>query len=217
MEMEKDGKCIEDVPLKEIIHHSKICALDVKEWTMELRENNIIMDEKNVKAKEKKIRDIEENEARQRQVREKEIEERHREIDKQRNKLGEERIQMNERLTKLMEIDEIQEVIHLQHQDILSLNQQLVERELEVHEKNSLLEITLNMKQKDEKIALQKKNLQAIELIEEENQLNLARESEIEVREKEIALQQQNLDAREVQIEEENRILEIAIHLNDFR
>ena len=79
----------EEIQMEEIVPQSFISDLDVKEWTMELRENNIIMDEYNVNVKEQKIKDIEEFEARQRQAREQEIEERQREISDERRKLEE--------------------------------------------------------------------------------------------------------------------------------
>ena len=73
------------------------------------------------------------------------------------------------------------------------------------------------MNEKEEKIALQLRNLQAIEMAETETLLIREREREIEERENEIALRHQNLDERELQLEEKNTILEIAIRLNEFR
>ena len=49
MEIEKIVQGKEEVPMEEFIPPSTICELDVKEWAMELRENDIVMDEFNVR------------------------------------------------------------------------------------------------------------------------------------------------------------------------
>ena len=49
--------------------------LEIQEWKMELRENNICMDEHNLRIKKQKIKAIEENTARQRKASEQKIEE----------------------------------------------------------------------------------------------------------------------------------------------
>ena len=81
MEMEKMVQRKEEVPMQELIPPSNICDMDVKEWAMEMRENNIVMDELNMQVKEEKMKDIEQIEYRQRKSREEEIVGKEKDID----------------------------------------------------------------------------------------------------------------------------------------
>ena len=81
MEMEKMVQMKEEVPMQELIPPSNICDMDVQEWAMEMRENNIVMDELNMQVKEEKIRDIEQIEYRERTSREEEIVGKEKDID----------------------------------------------------------------------------------------------------------------------------------------
>ena len=88
LEVEDKGIDLEEIPLEEIIHHSKICEFDIKEWRMELRENIVYMDEVNVKKKEETMKEREEREEIHRQEREREIEERAQAIETERRSTG---------------------------------------------------------------------------------------------------------------------------------
>ena len=81
---DEELNCFEMLKTKESILLSDFSHLDVKEWTMELRENDVKMDAYNVKLKEEKIKCIKEKEVKQRQAREKEIEEKQRKIENER-------------------------------------------------------------------------------------------------------------------------------------
>ena len=56
--------------------HTGVGELDIKEWTMTLRENIICLDEQNVKVKKLKNEAIEQSETERRLAREKEIDKR---------------------------------------------------------------------------------------------------------------------------------------------
>jgi hypothetical protein len=143
-------------PTEDIVEMPKIDSLDVLEWTMELRENKIMMDLHNLKVKEKKIKDIEESERQMRQ----------------------------------RESEKIEEVLNIRRQDILDQQQCLKEKEAEINERRAILA---------------------------KAQFNIMRQREIEECEREVARRQTNLEARELQLEEKNRILEIAIRVNETR
>ena len=198
----KNSEENEDLCIKYGISH-----LEVREWEMILRENNIFMEEYNMKLKKQRMKDLEEREARQRKAREEEIREKERELQRQRTAMEE---QMAERLARQREIEEREQQLHVEQQ-------RLKEIEFELLEKNSILEITLRMNEKEEKFALQLRKQQALELERNEAALIHARQREIEEREKDIARRQQNLDERELQLEEKSTILEIAIRVNEFR
>jgi hypothetical protein len=215
MEKMDFNKCFQKIhQMEEIVQNSSFSSLDVLEWTMELRENNMMLDLHNIKVKEKKIKDIEESEASRVKAREQEIERREREVEDQRRKLEEERKQMEERHKRQREFEEREEVLNLRHQEILDRQRGLKEKDAEIKERSAILEITLKLNEKEERIAIQLSNLQSAT---SEEQLNILRRREIEEREREVAQQQTNLEARELQLEEKNTILKIAIRLNEFR
>jgi len=104
---------------EEIIQNSPFTALDVLEWTIELRENVMTLDLQNLKRREKKIQESVDNEAIQARSREQEIERKEREIEEERRKLEEERKQMEERAKRQKEMEEKEEVYNLRQQEIL--------------------------------------------------------------------------------------------------
>jgi hypothetical protein len=132
---------------EDIVEMSTIDSLDVLEWTMELRENKIIMDLHHVKVKEKKIKDIEESE-RQKQQREEVLNLRHQEILDRRQCLKKKEVKFNERrailaqtqlnIIRHREIDE-------REREVARRRTNLEERELQLEEKNRILEIALRL------------------------------------------------------------------------
>jgi hypothetical protein len=211
----KSNKCFQKIhQMEEIIQNSSFSSLDVLEWTMELRENNMMMDLHSLKVKEKKFKDIEESDSSRVKAREQEIEQREREVEDQRRKLEEERKQMEERHKRQKEFEEREELLNLRHQKNLDLQRCQKEKEAEINERSAILEITLKLNEKEERIAIQLSNLQSAT---SEAQLNSLRQREIEEREREVAQRQTNLEARELQLEEKSTILEIAIRLHEFR
>ena len=192
---------------EDMCEKSGLSPLEVREWKMILREHNIFMDEYNMRMKQRRMKELEEREARQRQAREEAIQERELELQRQRRALEE---QIEERIARRRAIEE-------REQELQSEQQRLKAMEFKLSEKNSILEITFRMNEKEEKFALQLKKQQALEMEQSETALIHSREIEIEEREREIAQRQQNLDERELQLEEKNTILEIAIRINEFR
>ena len=160
---------------------------DVKEWAMELRENNIVMDEFNVLVKEEKIKD-------------------------QRRKLGEERNLMK----RQNDLDEREKVVNVREKELISRKQSLKEMEFGINEKNSFLEISLKLKGNKEKIS-QQKNRNIIEMVQNETQLMVSMEKYIAMRGKEVTLRHRKLDRQESQIEEKSKMFDMAIQMNEFR
>ena len=131
-------------------------------------------------------------------------------------KLEEERILMEEQIARQNDIFKRENVVNLKEKELISRKQSLKEMELEINEKNSILEITLKMKETEEKIS-QQKNKKAIEMVQSEAQLNISREHDIDIRAKEVALRHLKLDRKESQIAEKSKIFEMAIQMNEFR
>jgi hypothetical protein len=175
---------------------SEICEMDVKEWIMELRENNIVMNEMNVKDKEQKMKVTKGDEARLIQARQEDLEGRQNENEKEMKKLKEQRVKFEERMKLQRENYEREEVVDTGHKEILGQKQPATEKQFEYQEKNAILEIRLNRREK-EMGALQIRNLQE--------------------REHEMYLQHQNLDRRELELGEKSSILDVAIRLNRIR
>ena len=200
--------------MEEMIQNSSFNSLDVLEWTMVLRENNILMDMQNLKVKEKKIKEIGRSAASQVRARQEVIERKECEVEEERRKLEEERKQIDERLKLQREFEEREEVLNLRHEEILDRQQSLKKKETEIKESNAILEITLKLNEKEERFAIQLRNLQSAT---SEAQLHILRQREIVEREEEVARQQTSLEERELQLEEKSTILEIAIRLNEFR
>ena len=167
---------------------SEICEMDVKEWIMELRENNIVMDEMNVMDKEQKVKVMKEDEARLMQARQEDLEGRQNENEKEKKKLEEQRVKFEERVKLQRENYKREEVDDNGHKEILGQKQPATEKQFEYQEKNSILENRL-----------------------------LMNEREIKEREHEMHLQGLNLDRRELELEEKSSILDVAIRLNQFR
>ena len=183
MEMEEVLQRKEEVPSEELVPPSNIHELDVKEWAMELRENNIVMDEFNVLVKEEKIKD-------------------------QRRKLGEERNLMK----RQNDLDEREKVVNVREKELIFRKQSIKEMEFEINEKNSFLEISLKLKGNEEKIS-QQKNRNIIEMVQNETQLMVSMEKYIAMREKEVALRHQKFDRKESQLEEKRKIFDMAIQV----
>lgn len=180
-----------------MIAQSRLDLLEIKEWKMQLRENNICMDECNLRMKKQKLRDIEENAARQRKASEQEIEERERELELQRRQLEE----------------EMKKVEH----ELAIRQENMKEKDFEVTEKNAILEITLKINKREEKMAIELNKSKANKANEQDREQLRARSIEIEEREQELVHQQESLDERELKLEEKNMIMEIAFRINDFR
>merc|ERR1712106_85278 len=174
----------EMLPLYKIIPPTKISSLDVKEWAMELRENNVSMEELNVRVKIDQMKNTEKTQDRQRKVREDEMDEKEKKIETMRRELEEARIQLEEHVSKQGDIEAREEVATMRHKELLCVKQSLKEKEFELNEKNSKLEIILNMKEN---------------LVENETQ-TFATEKNIAWREKEVARMHQSLDIKEYQI-----------------
>ena len=199
---------------EEMIKNSPFTALDVLEWTIELRENIMTTDLQNLKRREKKIQESVDNEAIQARSREQEIERKEQEVEEKRRKLEEERKQMEERAKRQKEREERDEVYNLRQQEILDRQKSLKEKEIELNEKGAILQIVLKLNEKNERFSVQMNRLQSAT---SEAELNILRQQEIEEREQQVALRQTSLEARELQLEEKNTILEIAIRLNQYR
>ena len=181
--------------------------LEIKEWKMELRENNICMDEHNLLIKKQKIKAIEENTERQRKASEQEMEEKEKELEIQRKHLDEEMKTFEENLARKKGLEGKEQV--------KKLSQELVDnKNLELTEKNALLEITLKMKKNEEKMEIEFRTNNGEQ---QDGELLRARSIEVEERERELVQQQESLDGRELQLEEKKLILEIAFRVNDFR
>ena len=118
----------EEVPMQELIPPSNICDMDVKEWAMEIRENNIVMDELNMQVKEEKMKDIEQIEYRQRKSREEEIVGKEKDIDNREKFLN-----MREK-----EINEKKKEVSLRYQ-------KLDRQELQIVEKSRIFEMLNQM------------------------------------------------------------------------
>ena len=193
----------EMIETKEGILLSGFSDLDVKEWTMELRENYVQMDAYNVKLKEEKMKAIKEREVKQREAREKDIEEKQRKIENERKELEEQRIQIEKRISRQNTVVDEKESTYFE-QELHEKRQRLKAKQFEIKENNAILEITLKINKKEEKLALQLQN---------SNVMN----SENEERDNELTLRQQSLEEREFQLEEKSSILDIAIRSNQFR
>ena len=118
----------EEVPMQELIPPSNICDMDVKEWAMEMRENNICMDKLNMQVKEEKMKDIEQIEYRQRKSREEEIVGKEKDIDDR-----EKFFNMREK-----EINEKKKEVSLRYQ-------KLDRQELQIVEKSRIFEMLNQM------------------------------------------------------------------------
>ena len=176
---------------------------------MELRENNISMDEHNLRIKKQKIKAIEENRERQRKASEQEIEEKEKELEIRRKQLDEEMQIFDENLARKKIFEEKDQVD--------KFSQELVDnRNLELTEKNTLLEITLKMKKKEE-MEIELKEFRTNSAEHQDRELLKARSIDVEERERELVHQQESLDERELQLEEKKLILEIAFRVDDFR
>ena len=95
---------------------SKIDSLDVLEWTMEMRENNIMMDLHNLQIKERK--------------------------------------QMEEKLKRQREFEARKDVINQQKEKILDHEKCLKEKESEIKERSTILEVALKLIKEEERIAI---------------------------------------------------------------
>ena len=194
---------------EELFGCSGFNQLEIKEWKMELRENNISMDEHNLRIKKQRIKAIEENTARQRKASAQEIEEKEKELEIQRKQLDEEMQLFEENLARKKRFEEKDQV--------QKNSQELVDkRNLELTEKNALLEITLKMKKKEE-MEIELKEFRTNSAEHQDRELLKARSIDVEERERELVHQQESLDERELQLEEKKLILEIAFRVNDFR
>ena len=159
---------------------------------------------------------IKEREVKERQAREKDIEEKQRKIETERKELEDQRIQIEDRLSRQNTVVDEKESTRFA-QELYEKRQRLKAKQFEIQEKNAILEITLKINKKEERLAIQLKNSKAMTLANGENQLVVTREREIEERENELTLRQHSLEERELQLEKKSSILDIAIRLNQFR
>ena len=130
----------------------KIDSLDVLEWTIELRDNNMIMDLHNLKVKEKKIKDIEEIEGhkhqRQFEEREEVLNLRYQEICDRQQGLKEKEADINERRAILAQSQLNilrQREIEEREREVARRQRNLETRELQLEEKNRILEISMRV------------------------------------------------------------------------
>ena len=184
--------------------------LDIKEWTMTLRENVICLDEQNVKVKRLKIEAIEQIETERRLAREKEIDERERELLFQQRILDSARMELEQGRTREQEI-------LIREQELKLQRQALDDRETDLDQRNAVLEIVVRLNEKEQKIALPLKNLLAVQSDQEASDRMFARETELEEKEEELFLRQREIEEREFEMDDKNAVLEIAIRVNDFR
>ena len=140
-EEEKNFEKLEMEEIEGINGKSEICEMDVKEWIMELRENNILMNEMNVVDKEHKMKVMKEDEARLMQARQEELEGRQKEMEREKKKLEEKRVKFEE-MVKLQR----EEVVDTGHKEILGQKQPETAKHFEYQEMNTILEIRLKMK-----------------------------------------------------------------------
>ena len=96
---------------------SKINSLDVLEWAMELRENNIVMDLHNLQVNERK--------------------------------------QMQERVKQQREFEARKDLINQHHEKFLDHEKCLKVKEVEIKERSTILEVSLRLNKKEERIAIQ--------------------------------------------------------------
>jgi hypothetical protein len=109
-QMEKEELTrFEMIETKESILVSGLSDMDVNEFTMTLRANDVQMDAYNILLKEEKMKVIKEKEVKERQVRGKDIEEKRQKIENERKELEDQRIQIEERMSRQNTVDEQEE------------------------------------------------------------------------------------------------------------
>ena len=204
------GTSIEDSDEDEDEDQSGVSELEIKEWTMTLRENIICLDEYNVRGKKRKIEALEQIEAARRRAKEKEIDAREQELLFQQKLLEDTRLELEQVRTR-------EEELEAKEQEIFLKRQALDDLENDIKDRNGVLEIVVRLNEKEQKIALQLQNLKAVQSDQEETDLNFAREKELEEKEQELFLRQRELEEREFEIDEKNDALDMAIQVKDFR
>ena len=204
------GTSIEDSDEDEDEDQNGVSELEIKEWTMTLRENIICLDEYNVRGKKRKIEALEKVEADRRLAKEKEIDAREQELLLQQKLLEDTRLELEQVRTREQELE-------AKEQEIFLKRQALDDLENDIKERNGVLEIVVRLNEKEQKIALQLQNLKAVQSDQVETDLNFAREKELEEKEQELFLRQRELEEREFEIDEKNDALDMAIHVKDFR
>ena len=85
---EEEESMFTEIQERKVTHYHTISELDVREWNLEMRENNVVMNEYNMKVKEKKTKEDNEREYRSRDITDKLMEEKQREEGSWRYKEG---------------------------------------------------------------------------------------------------------------------------------
>ena len=192
---------------EDLFKWSGLNQLEITEWKMELRENNICMDEQNLRIRKQKIEASEESTERQRKASVQEMDEKEKELEVQRKQLHEEMKIFEENLAKANGFEE--------KNQLQNLSQELAdETNLELNEKGALLEITLKMRRNEEN---SKVEVSSNSSDQQDSELLRARSIEVEERERELVDQEESLEKRELQLEKRKLILEIAFRVNDNR
>ena len=160
MEEEEESRFTE-IQERKLTQHDGISQLDVREWNLEMRENNVVMNEYNRKVKERKIKEDYVREDRLRESKEKLMEEKQREIDQERWQLGEQRKSNEREMKKQLEKQKNLVVKGSNSKDFMILedNQILATREREIEKKERKVTLQLqkllkNEKQLENKIAI---------------------------------------------------------------
>ena len=152
MEEEEESRFTE-IQERKLTQHDGICQLDVREWNLEMRENNVVMNEYNRKVKERKIKEDYVREDRLRESKEKLMEEKHKEIDQERWQLEEQRKSNEREMKKHLEKQKNLVVKGSNSKDFMILedNQILATREREIEKKERKVTLQLQKLLKNEK------------------------------------------------------------------
>ena len=142
MEMEKMVGGNEEVPMQELIPPSYICQMDVIEWVMEMRENNILMDELNIEVKEGKMKDNKQIECRQRKAKEKEIVEKEKDVDDREKYFD---MREKELVSRKQSLEEMELEIIEKKKDVALRHEKLDRKETRLGRKRRIFEMLIQM------------------------------------------------------------------------
>ena len=187
--------------------HNGVNELQIKDWNMTLRENNVCMDEYNVMVKCQKMEAIEHIEVERRLSREKEIDDKEEDLLLQQKLLESELDQARIRVGKLKSWEYA----------LTLRGQALDDRETNQKERNSVLNIIVRLNEKEEKIALQLRNRKAVQPEQTEDDVVSERERDMEEKEQELFVREKGLEKLESKMERKKVALEKAIWIKEFR
>ena len=184
--------------------------LDIKEWNITLRENNVCMDEFNVTVKSQKMEAIEHIEVDRRLSREKEIDDREKILLLQQKLLESERLELDQARIRIGKLKSWEYELNLR-------GQALDDCETKLKERNNVLNIVVRLNEKEKKIALQLRNREAVQPEQTEADLVSERERDMEEKEQELFLRERGLEKLESKMERKKEALENAIWIKEFR